>query len=1002
MVKDNEKDLTTNTSVNEVIKRRLRKNVFFEELDYSEREIVIKYLKKNKISVPIFGQRGYNLLKKDFFIFEYIITNESSIEYKKEIKCFDNFKEYFEYLSGDIYEQSCYFGYTFSNDEIGHFHIDIEKINYKAFINENIDKYSFEFFQRKKKEETEIKVSEGKRIKNWFDKCGPINTFSELMKKHNEFLILFPLFNEELFYSKLFYSIVFQKEGEAVKEAAIEYCINLGYNYSLFERILLFYGPDAARTVVEKYAGRDVCYQTKRRRIRNMMKTLDFYLSNEWEIERTGGYDNVLQLYYVETKYNDKHNCRQPIAITDYYFSYDEMYNVLGEEIINSVFGNVSIDLKRLENEMKDASPLQQLTFSKYFVEKYFYKGRFIVHQKWEDNNYKVIEENRREFEWFCDFVFYLKNDLSNADLIMCDGIENIGVVPGLKIDNILVRSDVAEKLGIKKKKLPHELLETEEFVETQQNELATANELLVERENDGSYNIEYISDIHLLHRIAVWKCQTKEDVIYHIKLVADKIGNGIKLIGGDIASDFELYSYFIKQLPSSSFSYYFLTLGNHELWPFAGQSLDTIVQKYRDLLCRKGMYLVHNNLYCFSFDSVREITTEELLCMDRNELRERTRDANLVIFGGIGFSGQNNEFNANQGIYRGVIDREREKEESDLFYKIYKKVADYLSDKHVIVLTHMPMKDWAGGDEKERNGFVYVSGHNHRNYYYDDGVKRIYADNQIGYKQKDFSFKHLSIDMEYDWFSDYEDGIYEISRNDYEKFYKGINNDLQFNREFGKLYMLKKEQTYMFLMEKENGSLFTLNGGVIKKTDGHNIDYYYQNLISYATSVKLFLSGYNNYQKKVAQEIRRIGGYGSIHGCIVDIDYYNHLFINPLDGKITAYYALSMTDKDVYKNLASLLKEKCCGLYSNYQMLTSSKCENKLMVIGEEQKISTRKKKVSDTQIYKISRIIKGLQYTTQYNVVRVWNDEFLGDPSEEKGKLIVGNLIDKSITKD
>lgn len=819
MVKDNEKDLTTNTSVNEVIKRRLKKNVFFEELDYSEREIVIKYLKKNKISVPIFGQRGYNLLKKDFFIFEYIITNESSIEYKKEIKCFDNFKEYFEYLSGDIYEQSCYFGYTFSNDEIGHFHIDIEKINYKAFINENIDKYSFEYFQRKKKEETEIKVSEGKRIKNWFDKCGSIS---------------------------------------------------------------------------------------------------------------------------------------------------------------------------------------QQFTYSKYFVKKYYFRGRFIVHQKWEDDNYKIIEEDERKFDWFCDFIFYLKKDLSNADLIMCDGIENIGGVPGLKIDNILVRSDVAEKLGIKIKNLPHGLLKTEEFVETQQNELVATNELLPERENVGSHYIGYISDIHFLHRIVAWKCKTKEDIVYHVQSILDSIGDGIKLIGGDIASDFKLYSYFIKQLPSSFFSYYFLTLGNHELWPFAGESLETIVQTYRDLLRRNGMYLVHNNLYCFSFDSVREITTEELLCMDRNELRERTRDANLVIFGGIGFSGQNNEFNANQGIYRGVIDREREKEESDLFYKIYKKVADYLSDKHVIVLTHMPMKDWAGGDEKERNGFVYVSGHNHRNYYYDDGVKRIYADNQIGYKQKDFSFKHLSIDMEYDWFSDYEDGIYEISRNDYEKFYKGINKDLQFNREFGKLYMLKKEQTYMFLMEKENGSLFTLNGGVIKKTDGHNIDYYYQNLISYATSVKLFLSGYNNYQKEVAQEIRRIGGYGSIHGCIVDIDYYNHLFINPLDGKITAYYALSMTDKDVYKNLASLLKEKCCGLYSNYQMLTSSKCENKLMVIGEEQKISTRKKKVRDTQIYKISRIIKGLQYTTQYNVVRMWNDEFLGDPSEEKGKLIVGNLIDKSITKD
>ena len=33
-----------------------------------------------------------------------------------------------------------------------------------------------------------------------------------------------------------------------------------------------------------------------------------------------------------------------------------------------------------------------------------------------------------------------------------------------------------------------------------------------------------------------------------------------------------------------------------------------------------------------------------------------------------------------------------------------------------------MPFIDWAG-KEPHIKGFVYVSGHNHRNYFYDDGI---------------------------------------------------------------------------------------------------------------------------------------------------------------------------------------------------------------------------------------------------------------------------------------
>ena len=49
----------------------------------------------------------------------------------------------------------------------------------------------------------------------------------------------------------------------------------------------------------------------------------------------------------------------------------------------------------------------------------------------------------------------------------------------------------------------------------------------------------------------------------------------------------------------------------------------------------------------------------------------------------------------------------------------------------------------------------------------------------------------------------------------------------------------------------------------------------------------------------------------------------------------------------------------------------------------------------VESTEMYKISRIIKGLQHTTKYNVVRVWGDTMAETSSIENGRFIVNTII-------
>ena len=672
--------------------------------------------------------------------------------------------------------------------------------------------------------------------------------------------------------------------------------------------------------------------------------------------------------------------------------------------------------------------------YSIYAVKKYYENGKFIVHQEWfkkykyRKSSWEPLEEkvfdDKREFDFFADFVHYLKGDLSNADFIMCDNMANIEKLVGLKLDGVKVRSEAAKAIGLPLSLVHASHSKMIEFEESASNELATIGEYGLEHPHNEEYTnkVSYITDIHMLHRYDVWKCKTVEDRQFVTQLIANKIAEddpdvGIKLIGGDVSSDFGVYRSFLSTLKESfikhnSFIPVIFTLGNHELWPFAGNRLDRIVEKYHDLLSEKGMYLLHNNLYYRGGEhrQLLEIEANELEEISEEALREKLRSAGLVVFGGMGFAGENQEFNADQGIYRGVVSRAQEIEESKKFDRLYTKVSRALYDKNVVVFTHMPISDWSKNNEQTKR-FVYVSGHNHKNYFFDDGDTRIYADNQIGYKQKSIHMKHFPINIDYDWFRDYPDGIHKINREDYKRFYYGINEYVGFNREHTRLYMLKREGLYMFLMKSPNGKLYMLSGGIIKSVGEHTVEYFFKHMVSYSQSIKMYLSKYEEYQNRISHEIKELGGCGKIHGCIVDVDPPSrrnfstyHLYINPLDRSITPYWApLSMVEKFVYKNIPSMLKCGCPQLYSAYnKKYTDDKPTTALVSAGSDLTVSSKTTFVRSTGMYKISRIIKGLQYTTRHNVIRLWNDLIAETPSEENGRLIVSQIIDLKVADE
>ncbi len=497
------------------------------------------------------------------------------------------------------------------------------------------------------------------------------------------------------------------------------------------------------------------------------------------------------------------------------------------------------------------------------------------------------------------------------------------------------------------------------------------------------SNRISYISDLHLMHRI-----HKSEDGICALKKIIDVIlteSTSLTLIGGDLSSSFPIFELFVKMLRNSAGSgrrNFVFVLGNHELWSFPGLSVDEIVDKYRTVLNENGMYLLHNDLfYQNESNDMGIIPYDELIQSDNQAILEKLRCTRLAILGGIGFSGYNEEFNANDGIYRSTVDRNTEIQESKKFEQLYDKLTDVLAEKNTVIFTHTPKKDWCA-DANYHDDFVYVSGHTHRNMFFDDGVKRIYADNQIGYSNESPHLKSFLMNGEYDYFSDYEDGIYEITSQEYQDFSRGKNISMTFNRQINILYMLKKNEYYCFIHKTKTGSLSMLNGGALRKLDVKDVKYYYDNMDSMVAFIEAPLNKYRAYQESIANEIKRIGGCGWIHGCIIDIDFYTHVYVNPVDMTVRSYRASDIINKLVYPTVPALLKNECPELYANYLKMIEGEKANPLAVKLTKNEVALLPQEYLETDIYKASREIKKMQklsskvLTTWYDIVPERNE--------------------------
>ena len=152
-----------------------------------------------------------------------------------------------------------------------------------------------------------------------------------------------------------------------------------------------------------------------------------------------------------------------------------------------------------------------------------------------------------------------------------------------------------------------------------------------------------------------------------------------------------------------------------------------------------------------------------------------------------------------------------------------------------------------------------------------------------------------------------------------------------------------------------------------------NNVVYYFNNMDRVIDKIQKPMNDYTKLQKQVASIVRSFGGQGYIHGCIVDIDFYNHLYVNPNDGTVVPYFAYDIIDKHVYNSLPNLLKAQAPQLYESYQRLLETPKGNSLIPYEPDMPIDATP--YYSTDIYSASRIIKKMQ-KLEDNILSIWID--------------------------
>lgn len=316
-----------------------------------------------------------------------------------------------------------------------------------------------------------------------------------------------------------------------------------------------------------------------------------------------------------------------------------------------------------------------------------------------------------------------------------------------------------------------------------------------------------------------------------------------------------------------------YYVLGNHEFIEFP--NIQLAVNFYKENLSKLGIVVLQNE------------------CVENDK---------YLLYGGTGFAKYDEKWNANTVVCCPNFTREDEIIETTEFEEGYNQALDYAKEKGLcfICATHYPVGACLNGTYSKEA--IYFTGHNHNNEYIKTSEKVLYADNQVGYENNDIVFKLAYTGFEINPYCKLRDGLYQTNVEDYLQFYRYLGEGVGEGRLLykrclnGNFYVVKRRGYYGFFIvstKKDSKGISIVNGGMTKKiSTSTDILWICENFDTVVSKYLQMLLPLRKAQEELSKELKELGLDGTIHGLIVDIDFYHHIALNPIDGCMDFYYS--------------------------------------------------------------------------------------------------------------
>ena len=544
-------------------------------------------------------------------------------------------------------------------------------------------------------------------------------------------------------------------------------------------------------------------------------------------------------------------------------------------------------------------------------------------------------------------------------------------------------------------KRLPY-IIETKEGSDTALTVIAHSMKNMPAFTSGKRYGIQdfaiyYISDIHLEHHVTGEAQKNKRNLMKEIEDIAkglvtktlarklfEKRNDIIIMFLGDTSNSIELSRIFYESFMAEIRRHttdpkVYAVIGNHELSEF--DTLKGGIREYKKLFKSVGITMLHNE-----YEVIR------VGCFAAN---------NIAVAGGVGFAKYNDKFNSDTQVGAADMTHKKDSKESDALNQIHTKVLNDPSayGRIILFLSHYPLKDWMR-EEDISSRCMYFNGHNHQNTSVTTQNRSIYSDGQIGYKKKKIAFKKLTVGPYYNPFVDLEDGVYEIGIESYHQFYEYNSERLngtyfidQQLKKGGKLCMIKQYEYYGFFIVKDDGIMICKGGRVAGLPYNNGFQYYADNFAQMVSGYINLLLPFRKAEEMLSENLKAIGLSGRIHGCIIDLDFTNHIMINPVDGKVTVYNSPVFGIVKEYDNLGTILEEmaqKDPRLYSK-SLEKYKKKELKLPRVVKNMSGEYERVETDSESTYGISRDIRNVERLFTNNILRDWEDRLLYRESRE-----------------